>query len=341
MSKLDELLNMLDSYKDSLSDKSYYMLYDLGKELDYKERVVYDYKLDCIRDKSSFSEVMAMVCHENKMVDKLVRNNEFEYILSNIEQMIRSKDTLNPVLLEYLKKYEDAIPFGIMETINDTIVHTMSSYYPHVKDEDMERLKHVIIVNCCNEGKSLLDVRYFDYGGYTSLFSLGDKLIKISFKRVCHKIPFNDRLLLPYFKGSIGADYVEITDYIDRNINEVHDKEELYEVYKELRDQGINWIDASMDNILRIPKKILDRQSTKKYLIKQNDIVSNPNYIKNELSPGDVVIIDLDHMVFDYEIDKIEDIKEELNPLRIQSVGYLEDRYLKEKEQVKVKKIGN
>ena len=130
----------------------------------------------------------------------------------------------------------------------------------------------------------------------------------------------------------------EITDYVNVECDKFT-RDELYDVYKNLREQGIIWLDPGEDNLGRMNKKTCESHESKKYLLKQNGFLKNPNYIKNELNVGDVVIIDLDYLIYEeeleYDKEKIRDITRTMEIYRFTTRENLEKRYQEEKQQVK------
>ena len=327
VSNFEELFNFLDS--DKRKEYSYDELYNLGKSLDYKQRVKYDYKLNCIMNNESYKVLFSDICHEKNFIRKLIKHDDLYYILSYIEDVIGSSHEFNKELFNYLKSKYDKISFNMKDTIDDIIINNISINQEKNDIDNLSRVKEMIIM-LCNPKHGLLDIENMGQGSFSNIYKLNDKVVKVSYRRCCEEIPYSDQILLPYFKGWIGKDYIEITDYLD-NINNI-DKEELYKVYKDLREQSIMWVDPSIDNLRRINKTALSNNESKKYLLNRNGLLSNQNYIKKELFLDDIVVIDLDHMVFENEVEKINYLRRRLTDLRNYERDKLEQRYLEEKK---------
>ena len=162
------------------------------------------------------------------------------------------------------------------------------------------------------------------------VYCLGEKAIKIGYTRRCPSIPDNRRLLIPDFKGYIEKEYVEVTDYLEttKDISE----EEAYQVYKELRDMGIVWIDPYEHNLARVTENVLNniKERRKKGNIK-GVTPNGSSSFWDELKVGDLVIIDLDHMFYEHETETIEYEIEKLSEATKGRVEKFNNRYLREK----------
>lgn len=141
-------------------------------------------------------------------------------------------------------------------------------------------------------------------GWFNIAIQAGDKVIKLSAperENEKPKIPYHPRLLQPIVrKDDITRDSdnpigIEIYEVVDMN-TEISD-EEILEVYKELREDGIKWTDIKRDNLGRL------RKDNYPYEIGQN-IPASPKSLGIEesgverkiLKAGQVVIIDLDYL---------------------------------------------
>jgi len=309
----------------------------LGSTLRYKERVAFDYKVKCERTGDSFKDIFAVYVHEKDFIKKLVENDELDYIISHFEEIVTNDSKFTDDLFGYLSKNKDRIKEEDMDMINLTIARCLSHFYPHVDDEDMETLKKLLVDAANYENTSLLDIRRIDYGGYSKIYKIKGLIIKSGYKRVCHEVVDNSRLLIPYYKGAIGSDFIEITDYVPCYKDATDD--EAYAIYEELRNQGVVWLDPTNNNLARLTKRAAEHINSSIEDKASLGIRSNPNSKRIPLKEGDLIIIDLDHMFFDYEKDKIEKATNELNELLV----YKNERYdkLYTESKGRVKKIGS
>ena len=123
---LNKLYNLLDSKE--VINYSNEDLYNMGKSLDYIERMKYDYKLYCLIHRYPYKELTDLETYEKDFQRKLVNHDEFNYMLSNIEQIIRTPKSLSIESSDYLISKYDEIPFGMRDYIDDLIVGINRSY---------------------------------------------------------------------------------------------------------------------------------------------------------------------------------------------------------------------
>lgn len=305
-------------------------LYSLGKDMPYKQRVLLDCEIDCIKKNQPFSTTTAMYDHEEEFIDKLINHDELDYIINHISEIFRGKNFVNEKILEYLKSWEEFILGDIKHHIEIIITKCLSSYYINQNDEELNKLHQLLVSVAEEEHTSLFSLKKINYGAFSTIYRINNKVIKIGYRAI-ETIPNCSRLLLPEFKGKIGSDYIEITDYVETNEND--NMEDAYLIYKELRDQGLIWLDPRSDNLAILDKKACESQNKKRNEILSLDIGYNPNFHKRELEEGDLVIIDLDHIVFEDDQDSINRIKRDLNEIIVDRIALFEKRYQDEKEE--------
>ena len=323
MKKNDLYSILINETKEICEAKGYNYAYKLGRIFDYKKRVAFDHKIKCEKIESRFSPMFSLYEHEKEFLYKLIKNDELYYILDNINDIIRNSHCLSNNLLTYLNDNRARINDRDYNNIEIAITKSVSEFYPLVKEEDMKRLRDLLVSVADGENKSLLDIKVFNYGGFSKVYRIGNKIVKIGYKRMCENIVDQRRLLLPYFKDYVGKDFVEITDYLEpaKDIS----FEEIYSVYKELRDQGIIWLAPNEENLARVDKKTLENNKRKK---KEGiGLLKNYNYLDKDLEVGDLLIIDLDHMVYENDVEKIRDIEFDLDGALLERRHYFEERY--------------
>ena len=147
---------------------------------------------------------------------------------------------------------------------------------------------------------SYLDIERKNSGAFTHVYKIGNKVLKIGTPKLLHKIPNHRRIIQPLLRRELpssgeGAIYVEVEEAVEP----VHDPryfKQLYEIYKELRDDGLIWGDPKLANI-----GILQKENKQvlhgEYLpvdYKTLGFMNNP--IGNPLKKGQLVIIDPDYI---------------------------------------------
>ena len=319
---INELMENASLIARTYSDKE---VLDISKDLSYEDRMKFDYKIKCIKTNTSYQESFSSLYHREEFVKKLVCNNELDYIVNNFNKIVQRAADLVDTPLSYLKRNENKISKEALDKIEERIANCTSMYYPNNKEEDRARLKDVLSKTAKSEGTNLLDIRNFNYGCYSKVFKLNNKIIKVGYKRECPEIPENNRILIPYFKGKIGPDFVEVTDFVP-SIGNVTD-EELYEVYKDVRELGLIWMDAGKDNLAKVSSDILTANYKRRKDLTDKGIIKNPNLV---YEINDVLIIDLDHIYKDDDEYNIERIREKQTDVRRSTIEKLENRYNEE-----------
>ena len=157
-----------------------------------------------------------------------------------------------------------------------------------------------------NENIKFHEIKHLDIGGYSNVINIGSKILKLGKKRNNFNIKNNKRFLAG-LRGEIKSLYsdevvlcYEITEMVDTKHNNLVN---IYELYKELRAQGLIWVDCHKDNIgiLLKDNKVyfkgfdsVDINATG-YTTENNDV----------LKKGDVVIIDNDYIFTEKEFQEL------------------------------------
>ena len=326
----EELMNNINIIAKKYNDKE---LLSLSKTLEYKQRLNFHYKINCYLNNTPYKEILATYNYQDKFIKKLEDNDELEYIVKNIHKIIKNSSVLKDTPLLYLKQNENRINKEDSNRIESTIAKTTSMYYPNIEKENLDKLTELLKSTAREENTTLLDIRYIGYGAYSEVFRIKSKIIKVGYKRECPNIPENNRILIPYFKGNIGSDFIEINDYIS-NIGKIT-TEDVYSVYKDIRDEGLIWLDPGKDNIAKVSDEILYKINLRKNNLTNKGIIKNNNHIPEQKN---ILLIDLDHIIFENDEEKIEKIRKNLSEERNATLDKLETRYCKETKKAKVLK---
>lgn len=175
------------------------------------------------------------------------------------------------------------------------------------------------------------DINYVDAGVFSEVYKIGNKVLKIGDKLNQYEIPNHRRLLQPIARanytlknGNVIA-CIQVTPAVDTYFsNEEKTDEKLYEIYKELRNDGIIWIDAKWENLGKLLDDNVTKWRGKRVEISPQSVGLDKKYVGEPLRKGNIVIIDLD-MIYREENPnipwvKMSDISKEF-----------EERYLEEK----------
>lgn len=181
-----------------------------------------------------------------------------------------------------------------------------------------------------HENLKFSDIQYIGHGSYMHVFSIGNKVIKIGDKGVetFHNNPY---VVQPIIRKQVNIDkykfYIEVTEkcIIPDNVGE----EELYNLYKKLRDINLIWADIKKENIGILLKDNLIHWN-EEIIVNDKFLVLNDYRGEEILKAGDYVILDLDYI---YDEDVYNSMTVEQN-LYIENNTYeykFRKRYKKEK----------
>lgn len=108
-----------------------------------------------------------------------------------------------------------------------------------------------------NESTSISSTEFIGTGGYSAVFAIKTKVIKIGIERKNPHFPNNPYILKPLLRKTITIDnipiFFEVIEKVDTNINDIT-KEEIYKLYKNIREIGLIWTDVKIDNVGRLIK---------------------------------------------------------------------------------------
>lgn len=183
-------------------------------------------------------------------------------------------------------------------TVNIILKDIYSNYNNDNFKVGKDTIKILIKEICRNEKKSYGDIEYIGRGTFSYVIGIGDKVLKIGKKRNAPSFPNNPYIIAPLLRESITIDkdnnlFLEVTEKVDTKC-EISD-EELYVLYKNLRQLSLVWTDMAKRNIGRL---------TKDNYIHWNTAI-NPNDSSLELGErrgntvlkkGQLVILDADHL---------------------------------------------
>jgi len=336
MTRYDYSRQILCSFRYSIS-KSFKMEAALNviKDMDFEKGLNY------------LSELYSMPFFLVERLDQfnflhcLFKYNKYEYICTNID-IILSYIDIDYFIGCYLPKFDNITPemlskirYAIVSKIALGAINREVYNKAPIKAFDYQTLNALSILFdeiSKNENTSFTELRYIDaHGFFSKVYKLGNKVIKIGIPRVTYEIPYHRRLLQPLIRREIlkGQLYIEISEYLDsgRRITE----EDVYLVFKELRDDGILWFDPTPDNLGRLKKNNIIH--FKSPLNIENDSVGFlPSESKNNqvLSKGDLIIIDLDFL---FKENDYENINRARKVIELDNFYKYELRYQKEKSK--------
>lgn len=294
---LDNCFSLMPYYLDDILDNDYiFAIRNIGcnKIIEYfkSNNVVLD-------------DIRLFRCLLNIYKDKTDIVNNIDYFIKNTISLLDLKE----LLIEYNIPGVDKINY-ILDTDREKLV--LDLVYPKtdltidiLKQEKIyDTVKLLVEELALKENVHLHDIKHIATGGYSNVLQVGSKILKLGKKRKNFSIKNNKRFLAG-FRGEIQSLYFddviltyEITEVVDTkhngNIN-------LYELYKELRDEDLIWTDCNKDNVGILLKDNKVYYKDIDFVDKNATGYTSEN--KEILKKGDVVILDNDYI---FTIDEFQ-----------------------------------
>ncbi|MBQ6860484.1 MAG: hypothetical protein IJO08_02415 [Clostridia bacterium] len=224
-----------------------------------------------------------------------------------VRQLLQSVGLENPKIIEHLNTHLDDIVQEISEYSRDSLTINM------IVKELME-----------HENSKPSDIKYSAKGGFGKVFKIGDKILKYGRKAHNAELPYNSELFLqPLLRQSLsGSDFLEIYEQVDVGGS----REDMYQLYKALREQGLIWTDIKPGNFGRLRKENrvhfegIDSVSHRAVGFREDKEIPIAQ-------PGNLVLIDLDFVFLEGTKFEVPQEGTAMNNFR-----EFTSRYQKEKE---------
>lgn len=226
------------------------------------------------------------------------KGNNKKIIYENLSLFMKNAQNLyalmnfvkdNPVALSQVKDYIDNNEEKAINSIFCEINHFLMLKDPTLK----EIIKFMILDIMKNENIKFSDITYKS-GNFSRVLLIGNKVIKLG-DRITKKFPNNPYIIAPLlrkeFKFNGEYYFVEVTERVDTS--KEASKEEIYQLFKNLRDLKLVWTDIKNTNVGRLTKENIIHW--KKNLKPTEEVLSlDTKRGKTILKEGDLVILDAD-----------------------------------------------
>jgi len=282
---------------------------------------------NCNNINSYFIEFLLSSKYKDILVsnfDKILKNY---YNLFDLKELIKKDTQLLSKYKNYVNNNPDNLIYEII--IKGFIIDLESAK----KQKIFDTIKLIITELLEYEKINFSEIELLGEGEYSYVVSIGSKVLKIGLQREKFHIDNNKRFLKPLLRTQIqkyGSSEVlgciEITEKVDtKNITD----EDVYEIYKELRDEGYRWTDCKKENIGRLLRKNIIH--FKDIDLSNKSIYYNTNN-SEELESGELVIIDNDYIFTEEEFNNLP---ESFKTINMEMIKEIEERYQNEKRNVK------
>lgn len=269
--------------------------------------------------------------------------SSYLYIMNSLNlEFDKKKIIFNLFFDEYSKLIQEEIMkkglFNLTEEEKEEFCKFLDRYYEQNKEKVVKDLilKILLTVDVVNfkKNESKIDETYVKFfvtvidelleeqnkkyseiislgmGNYSEALKIGDKILKIGKTRETIDIPNSEYILQPLIRFNLldnnqnDCMSVEITEEVE--LNNITD-EDVYNIYKNLRNQGIIWNDPKVANVGRLKKKNITYLKGMEIKINQEQNGFLRNNIKT-LEKGSCVILDSDYLYLEENFNKINDM---------------------------------
>lgn len=153
---------------------------------------------------------------------------------------------------------------------------------------------------CRNEEKDISDIELLGAGGYSAVFGIGNKVLKLGLDRQTISFPNNPYVVPMLLRKELEVNddiyfFVEVTERCKNNVEVSHAEHE--ELLDKLFDIDINWVYDCKCNLGRVSNPDGNVISWKENLYITDEVLGLEPYRGNEvLKQGDLVILDNDYL---------------------------------------------
>lgn len=271
---------------------------EMTRGMNFKERFKYIYGM--------YEIIRIKYYTIDEFIDDLLTNNEIEYICSNMKQIIDCSDIELLIKTDLLGKLKQLDSKMFKEVRSDIVCKMTGIKHKFMDSTILYGLTSIVDEIAENENTDISALEYIGTGTLANVYKLGNKVIKFGKNRLTDKIPYHRRILQPLIRRKVLSGfrdlYIEISEYIQPD-NLITD-EDAYLIYKELRDDGIIWLDAKRENLGRLEKDNIAHFCEPLY-VKNETVGYIPETLRQDkpLQKGDLVIIDTDFLFREKDFD--------------------------------------
>lgn len=252
--------------------------------------------------------------------------NIFSYLEQNSFKIIEKvipKDRIFLYINQMIKNgYKD-----IIKENENAIIASLVDIDSYILEYEKLMLPIKLLINELLEktNTKIEDIEHKGSGAFSNTYKIGNLILKSGIK-INKKMPYHPRFLSPFLRKEMIEDkYLEVYKYVKPALE--LSKEEVYEIYKELREDGIIWIDPRAANLGILLEDNDTKIKGETIEVKEESIGFTSKIKHKTYKKGDIVIFDVDTAVYE------EDFKLEDYDLLIDLRAYneMETRYQKEK----------
>ena len=219
-------------------------------------------------------------------------NNNFDYVSSNydLKKMVAIFEhvDLTKENKEKMHEYYLAHKEEFLKEILTTTLSIRGNLSEKESDALIKIVSSIVDKTMVHENATVMDIKTLLAGSFSSVIRVGDTIIKVGTPRKTFDMPNDKRILQPHLRRDLQSDLgiaavIEVADRVDTDFSISH--EEMYQVYKDMRDRGIVCGDFKYGNLGKLIKDNPPRGNEKHGL---------HGAVTETLKSGEYVLIDTD-----------------------------------------------
>lgn len=263
-------------------------------------------------------------------------NNNFDYVIENYElkkvvsifEYVDLNDENKEKMNDYFKNNKE----GFLKEILTTTLSIRGNLSEKESENLIKIVTKITDETLKHENAKVSDIKTLQCGSFSSVIRIGDTIIKVGMPRKTFDMPNDQRVLQPHLRRNLEKELgikavIEVADRVETDFN--ISEEELYSVYKDMRDRGVVCGDFKYGNIGK--------------LLKDNPPRNNPNHglhgnVNKTLKAGDYVLIDTDFVYNedDPNVELSSDMSIQFEKRYLKEKGIINEDNREKKESVKI-----
>lgn len=235
-------------------------------------------------------------------IDEILSNVNPTHLFEATKSMKGISENIDNILNEQLEKNKNEVIFSILDESTKYRPTEIEDKREKMLNDYVKTLEIMVDEVLNSEGKRMIDINEIKGGAYSSIYEIGDKILKVGGTRATYNIPNHRRILQPLTRINFidendrrAFGCIEITNKVEQNPDkDEQDEEKLYSIWKELREDEIIWTDIKSANIGKLKASNKPTLNNEEMYVAPNSVGFDRELEEEPLGSDEWVIIDTD-----------------------------------------------
>lgn len=207
---------------------------------------------------NNYQKILQLGNYDKKIINKLIEAGLKKEKIIDYKETIRknAKGKSYTDFINYIE--ENNISFSPQVTIKEFLEKVFFDINDHLFVKNIEEIIPLLEEYLEKEKISINNVSLLGEGEYKKVLKVGNYAFKIGYENEANEIPEDDLILKSIMKKNVSKEktytiYVVIQPLLNDkwylNLTDEEIETKLYEIYKTLKDKGINWVDIKKENV--------------------------------------------------------------------------------------------